>query len=597
MNDPKAFNTAEQCIHERFDEISGLFPDRVAISDGSFSLTYKELREAADKMASVIMQRVGSGQENISFLINNNAGQVIALLGILKAGKAYVALDPQWPAERNRMVFTDARCRLLICDRDTAGLASALCETTSVMDVEEWKTAVVRDPGQQTAKPDNNAITLYTSGSTGTPKGVMQSHRNMVHFIKRLTGQFGIVPDDRIAYYLSAGFSAHALPLLGALLNGAELYISDFRSGNFLGFSRWFRESEITFAMMIPSFLRHFLAVQEKNDRYPDLRMLLLGGETLYRSDVEKARKVFRRETTLANIYASTEAYLMSSYQMEPDCMIRSNIVPVGYPAEGMELSIVDEKGKPVGEKKNGEIILRSRYVSEGYWHKPALQAKDFKTDPHDSRYRIFKTSDRGYYLDGGCIVHTGRSDTSVKLRGYRIDLDEIINLLLGIEEVSEAACALKKNPQGMEQLVAWVVPAENKTIDMEYAKAWLVRFLPGYMIPGHILPAKELPRSATGKTDTARLPEPRWESVMIEKTSAADATEEALVAIFEKALKISPVGTNENFLETGANSLELFVALSEVEKYFNIKMDIDAIIKTPDIRSLAAHIRIKQNK
>jgi amino acid adenylation domain-containing protein len=593
MNDPKAFNTAEQCIHERFDEIAGLFPDRVAISDGSLSLTYRELREAADKMASAILEHSGHGQENIAFLISNNGSQIITLLGILKAGKSYVALDPQWPAERNRMILADARCRLLIFDGDIDGLAAGPGETTSVMNADAWKAANELPPLQPPVPAGNNAITLYTSGSTGTPKGVMQSHRNMVHFIKRLTERFGIVPGDRIAYYLSAGFSAHALPLLGALLNGAELVISDFRTGNFLEFSRWFRESKISFAMMIPSFLRHFLAVQDKRDRYPDLRVLLLGGETLYRSDVEKARKVFRRETTLANIYASTEAYLMSSYIMEHGCLLRGNIVPAGYPAEGMELSIVDENGNPVREKQRGEIILRSRYVSEGYWHKPALQEQDFKTDPHDSRYRIFKTSDCGYYLDDGCIVHTGRSDSSIKLRGYRIDLDEIINLLLGIEEVSEAACALKKNPQGAEQLVAWAVPAKDKSIDMEYIRARLVRLLPGYMVPGHILLTKELPKNATGKADIDLLPEPVWKSdSSVQKTPAADATEEALVAIFEKALKLSPIGTGDNFLETGANSLELFVALSEVEKRFNTRIDIDTIIKTPNIRSLATHIR-----
>ena len=170
MNDPKAFNTAEQCIHERFDEIAGLFPDRVAISDGSLSLTYRELREAADKMASAILEHSGHGQENIAFLISNNGSQIITLLGILKAGKSYVALDPQWPAERNRMILADARCRLLIFDGDIDGLAAGPGETTSVMNADAWKAANELPPLQPPVPAGNNAITLYTSDRQAHPK-------------------------------------------------------------------------------------------------------------------------------------------------------------------------------------------------------------------------------------------------------------------------------------------------------------------------------------------------------------------------------------------------------------------------------------------
>ena len=526
-------------------------------------------------------------------LIENNVFQVAAILGILKAGMSYVAIDADFPLERNRMILQDAECSLLLTNQQNELLAKEIAAGIPVRIIGSDIPDTPEDLMPAACDPGDNAITLYTSGSTGKPKGVLQSHRNMMHFIYRMTKRYPLNAEDKVAYFLSVAFSAHALPLLAALLNGCELKTFRLKDENFFGYSKWFRESGITFAMMIPSFLRHFLSVQTKKDKFPELHTLMLGGETLYRSDVVKAREVFGKKTQLVNIYASTEAYLMRSFPIHPDTVIKTNIVPIGYPVEDMDIEVVDENGEPVSGQNRGEIILKSPFISEGYWKRPELTQKDFSTLKGDQHLRIFKTSDSAYYLDGDCLVHVGRMDATVKLRGYRIDFGEIINILLQHENVIEAACAVMADPRGNEHLIAYYMPAEGKTVDEEILRASLVRMLPDYMIPAQLIPSNRLPKSNTGKLDTSALPEPSWEMPSEgNRKPPADELEGELVKIFEKVLKIAPIGTDDNFLKIGGNSLLLFVAFSEVEKKFNIKIDVRAAVDHPTIISLAGLIR-----
>jgi len=585
------FNTAEQCIHDRFDRIASIIPDNHAVSDKDNILTYHDLERLSNKMAHCIIGTLGNGNGNIALMFENNVLLAIGILGILKSGRSYVPLDTSFPIERKKFIIGDADCKMIICTAETSKYANSIADGIYVLAADKMPSGIPESTPQTASLPGSNAVTLYTSGSTGEPKGVLQSHQNLVHFVKRMTDQYPIYPQDKAICYLSPAFSAHALSFLGALLCGATLVMQDFRNGNFLGFSKWMKETEISFAMMIPSFLRHFLAVQEKQDRYPHLRILMLAGETLYRSDVEKAKKVFHPSIEMVNLYASTEGYMMRSFSIKKDTIIKTNIVPIGYPVDGMNLSLIGKDNKQPGPKESGEIILSSKFVSEGYWRRPSLQETNFSLDSNDNSIRIFKTSDIAYYLEDDCLVHTGRKDSVVKLRGYRIDFDEIINILLQNSEVMEAACTLKEDSSGTEHIIAYVVPSSSRGYDPEIVRAMLVRLLPDYMTPSYIIEISELPKNDSGKLDTKSLPDQEWIHGSVHKEKPADEIESALVDIFEKVLKISPIGTNENFLKIGANSLGLFVAFSEVEKKFKIKIDVKTTIDNPNIQSLATLI------
>ncbi len=208
---------------------------------------------------------------------------------------------------------------------------------------------------------------------------------------------------------------------------------------------------------------------------------------------------VFDKHCLMINIYASTEAYIMRSFTISHDTIIHSNIVPIGYPVDGMKIYLRDDQGQTPARGSLGEIILESEYLTEGYQNKAELQKKDFSTNPENPSLRLLNTADLGYMVDDDCMVHAGRKDTVIKLRGFRVDFGEIINILLSTENIKEATCALKTNPQGVEHIIAYVVSVDHSEADIEYLNAILVRMLPDYMIPTHILHLQALPKNSVG--------------------------------------------------------------------------------------------------
>jgi len=581
-------------IHERFQEIARLFPSSPALHFGERVLSYLMLDRLSGSLAANLLKRSGPGPGNVAVMMENCPEQVIAILAILKAGKAYLPLDTGFPAGRNRFMLKDAGCRFLITNARNFDLAKTLSDEISIIladgDIEE------NSDGHELpdVSPDNHAIILYTSGSTGEPKGVIQTHANMVHFIKRLSDLASISPADRFAYYLSFGFSAHALPLLGALLNGCELKIFNVRQDNFYGFTEWFRREKITTTLMLPSFLRHFLASLQRKHNFPDLRVLFLGGETLYRSDVDKARQVFDRDTLLVNILASTEAYLSRAFIMKYEMPIGSNVVPVGYPVQDLDVMVLDESGNSCETNSPGEIYLKSRYLTPGYWKRPEQTEKDITKDENDTEILILRTYDKGYFLENDCLVHTGRIDSMIKLRGYRIDLAEVENTLMVNEEVKEALCKVEENRQGVSHILAYVVYSGKGDLDKDFLRAKAARILPDYMVPSYIVVLESLPKNASGKSDRSALPKPDWDTLegKGDKVNPRNETEQKLQEIFEKALKIQPIGVTDNFLKLGSDSLRLFVAFNDVEREFSRKLNIDLILMNPSIESLAKYLR-----
>lgn len=586
------FNTVETTLHQRFEEIASRLPDCIAVTYQHHVLTYRQLNEAANRLSYKINEILGPNQSNIAFLLENSHHQIIAILSILKAGKSYVPLDTSFPFMRNLSMLENAACSLIISNELNKEQAKHLLEGRDLLLADkEYSSYPERNP-EIYVSPEDLAILLYTSGSTGTPKGVMQSHLNMVHFIKRFTDITPVNAADIVAYYLSVGFSAHALPLFMALLNGSHLAIFNVKSDNFSGFIKWFQERKLTYAMMNPSFLRHLIASMEKKEVLYNLQYLVLGGETLYRSDVEKARNFLTQQAKVVNIYASTESYVTRAFVMEHHTILKGNIVPIGYPIQDMEISIVDQEGNVV-EKEAGQICIKSAYITKGYWNNPELTSDDMIPDPNNSNIIIHKTTDLGYYLDKDCMVHIGRKDSFIKLRGFRIDLAEIENMLMDDEDVKEAVCLLRKSPQELEHIIAYVVKARKNPLNLDLIKAKAVRILPDYMIPKYFIELESLPKNDVGKIDYKAIPDPDWKILQGSRgeIKPRNSLEKELVAIFEAILKIKPIGVTDNFLKIGADSLSLFVVFSKIEKKHGAKLNINSITDNPTIENIAEYI------
>jgi len=588
---PLSYNEPLPTIHGRFESVVSAGPERIAVTDESLSFDYKTLNRISNALAKNLTDIYGA--ENIAIFHENTVWQVVSILGILKAGKTYVPLDTTFPPDRNRAIMQEAGTRLILTETGLTAKHQHFLNGFEVVCSDQFIDKHDVDAPEVAVCPGDRAILLFTSGSTGKPKGVIQTHENMVHFIGRLTSFCDIKPDFRFAHYLSTGFSAHALPLLAALLNGGHLMLFNVKKDGITAFTDWFTAQKINAALVLPSFLRHWLDVIEKGTTFPDLKLLLFGGETLYRGDVEKARKVFAPHNRMINILASTEAYLSRAFIINHDTPLVGNIVPVGYPVEGVDLFLRDEEGNDCAPGETGEIYLRSKYVSPGYWNNPVQTNADVVRDIWDNNLKTLRTYDKGVMRADGCVVHLGRKDHMVKIRGFRIDLAEIESVLLTEPEVKEAVCAVKQNYLGVEHLIAWIVPATGHMPDLSFLKAKAAKVLPDYMVPSRIMQISELPKNASGKTDRTLIPEPEWNTADVagQKELPIDDTEKKLLMLFEKSLQISPVGVTDNFLELGADSLRLFVAFNSIEKEFGRRIPVDVLLQHPTIRQIAGLI------
>ncbi|MEA3476947.1 MAG: non-ribosomal peptide synthetase [Bacteroidota bacterium] len=583
-------HTDDQTIHQRFEEVASLLPDHTALRFAEQSMTYEQLDKAANQLAHQIIDLIGPEPGNVALFLENSIFQIVTILGILKAGKAYVALDTTFPAERNLYMLQDAQCQLLISNALNESKARDLSAKIQLILEMQVDDSFPNTKPVIALGPDDDAIIFYTSGSTGSPKGALQSHKNMVHFVWGLSKVIDIVPSDSFAYYLSVAFSAHAFPLLATLLNGGALIIYHGKLEHISEFKQWLSDMKISIALMIPSFIRHFQATFTGNEKLPDLRILFPAGETLYRSDVEKIRDILKKDALIINIYASSETYVTRAYIIHHDTLLKGNIVPIGYPFKDMEFMILDEQGKSVEKDSIGEFYIRSPYIMKGYWKRPELNASVIETDPDDDQMTIFKSSDIGYYRDEDCIVCVGRKDAVIKLRGYRIDLGEIENILLESKDVKEAACVLRKNKHGIEQIIAFIVAGQDQALDIDHIKALTTRVLPGYMLPSHFIEIDELPKNEIGKTAYKSIPEPNWEFLEGggEKVGASNKLEEKLIHLFERVLKIKPIGITDDILKIGADSLSLFVSFNEIEKAFGKKLNMDTVLDNPTVEAIA---------
>ncbi len=582
----------EQSISERFEYIVWNFPGHEAVRFKGKSISYAELNEQANRLSHAIISKIDDDPAQIAIFLEQGILQIVTLLAVLKAGKAYVPLDTSFPAERNMHMLKNAQCSLLISNNLNLSQAREFTRNIKLINADDINDFPSNDPSLKIS-PDDNSMILYTSGSTGKPKGVCHTHKTILQYIKRFTEVIEIKPQDRFSHFFSLSFSAHTMQILTSLLNGTTLCIFDLKSGNFTDFSKWIASEEITISLMIPSVLRHFLATLRKNTQFPKLRLLLIGGETLYRNDVEKARQYLKKKAVIMNIYASTETHFARVYKIMHNTIIKSNVVPIGYEVQGVEMTITDEEGNRKDPNKIGEIRIKSPYIASGYWNLPKQTSTDFLIDQKNPDTRIFKSSDLGYKQSDGCIVHIGRSDSMVKLRGYRIDLGEIENVLIENKDVKEVIVLVKENPYGTKHIVAYIVPKGDKDPDLYYLKLAVLRMLPEYMVPSYFVKLETLPKNEIGKIDKKAIPDPDWNKMETDKDviQPKTAVEEELREIFERILEVHPISITDNILELGADSLRLFVAFDEIEKKYGKKLNIDVIVETPTIEKISIEI------
>ena len=582
-------------VGEQFRRIAGRWPECIALDCGADRLRYCEVDGAADEVAAQVLSASAPGPARVALLFQRPAALISAILGVLRAGKVYVPLDPTFPSARIAYILKDADASLLLCDSETLPLArDLLANGGGLVNVETCGNGSLGTQTSPDVDPDDLASLFYTSGSTGEPKGVCQNHRNLLRFARGYAEILSMRPGDRVSLLFSYSFSGSIPDIFGTLLSGATLCPFDVKRHGPAALARWVSESRITQLHLIPTLFRHLTRQIGASGSFPALRAIDLGGEAAYGADVAAFRRIAPPGCVLVHRLAATEASLITSHIVDADEPIPTGRLPVGRPYEDMEIRIEAADGRPLPPGETGEIVLRSRFLSPGYWRRPELSSLTFQSDPAGGDVRLYRTGDRGRLRTDGVLEHLGRGDSRVKIRGHTVELGEVEGALRSQNGVTDCVVVARGEPGADAMLVAFVSTRPEATLTAAGLRCSLRRQLPDYMVPARVDFLDAFPLSATGKVDrNAVLDDPRRRPTMADvPLPPRNPIESAIASIWQEELDLDTVGVHDDYFAIGGTSLQAVQIMERIEAELGRDLAPSILLDTPTIAGLAEALR-----
>jgi amino acid adenylation domain-containing protein len=581
----------EQSISARFEQQVARYPQSLAVVAGESQWTYTALNRLANRIARAILAYLGAGEEPVALLFEQGALVIAAILGVLKAGKIYMPLDPTDPYTRMGSMLEDSQAKLLLTNAKHLSQARQLAQAGQrVLDCDDLDAGVATGNLDLSISPQTRVFILYTSGSTGRPKGVLHSHRNILVEARNYTNYARLCSEDRLTLWHSCSYANSVRNMYGALMNGAALFPYDLATEGFTSLSTWIGAHGITVINTLPTTFRSFCQTLAPDATFPTLRILRLGGEAINREDVKRFQRHFSPRCVLMHAMGSTETLDTRYYSITHGWHGSESKIPAGYAVPDKEVLLLDETGREIGPGQVGEIAVRSKYLAPGYWRRPELTEAAFIPDPRGGEERLFLTGDLGTMRLDGCLMHMGRKDFQVKIRGYRVEVAEIEAALLGLDSIKAAAVNVTTDDAGEQRLMACLVPAADAAPIVSELRRKLAQTLPDYMIPSVFVFLETLPLLPNGKIDRRALPAPDHRRPALNVLYVAPRTpvESGLARMWAEVLDVEQVGIHDNFLELGGDSLRATRVLTRVIETFRVELSIRALFDMPTVARMA---------
>jgi amino acid adenylation domain-containing protein len=535
-------------------------------------LSYRALDADSNRIASAILRLRGDREEPVVLLIQQGAPLISAVLGALKAGKLYVPLDATTPRERLGHIVEHCEAPLILADTANRSLAHALAaRSQAVLEIDDSTEDSSHEPPRPGLSPDRGAYIYYTSGSTGDPKGVVDNHRNVLHNVMRYTNNLAITSEDRLSLVQSSSFSGSVSNIFCALLNGAAVFPFDLRRERADELSAWVNRERLTLFHSVPVIFERLVSARRE---LPSLRIVRLEGDQATSRHVKLFQENFGAGCRLVNGLGATETGITRQFFIDPQTARADGPVPIGYPVEDMEIVLLDEAGEPVAAGEVGEIVVRSRYLAVGYWKRPDLTSAAFTPDPADPGLRMFRTGDLGVMAPDGCLTYRGRKHFDVKLRGQRVDVLAIEGVLRELDGVEDARVAVREDPHGVPQLVAYLIATAAGAPTVGALRRALASRFPSHAVPSSYVTLAAWPMDPNGKVDRSALPAPAATLTGLGPDFVAprNARERAVAACFAEALGIPEIGIHADFFELGGDSLKAL----ELALLLEARMDLE---------------------
>ncbi|MBX2998049.1 MAG: non-ribosomal peptide synthetase [Caldilineaceae bacterium] len=576
---------------DQFERTVAAFPQRRAVSGQSAALTYAELNAAANAIADEILSNRPDGSEPIALMFNHDSPLLVAMLAVLKSGKFFSCLEPGYPSAQLEFMLEDLQTGLLLCDEANFKLATAIAaDRCAVMAIS--LAAVASAPNIQRSVSDDDLFgVFYTSGSTGQPKGVMRIHQQLIDRIHKDTRLYRILPADCFSVITSASSGAAATDAMLALLNGASVAIYPTRQWGATRLADWLRAEAVTVLRPPVAFFRRFVDSLRPTDRFPHIRLITFTGEALLAKDIEAIRRIFELDCLVEHRLSTSETGLITRLLIDQHMPILWPTIPVGYAETGVEVLLLDESGQEVADDQDGEIVVRSQIPLPGYWRRPELTGSRFVPDAQQPGAILYRTGDLGWRDADGCLHHGGRKDQMVKIRGYRVEIAAIEDLLLHIPGVGEAAVVAHPVADGSKSLVAYLGTAQSAAPSIQEIRSRLAEKLPEFMIPTRFVFVASLPLLPNGKVDRRALPPPGNERPHLSTPHVAPRTlfEEKLAEIWAEVLGLDIIGVDDDFLELGGHSLAATQIVSRVQQTFDSALSMQSLFSAATVTEMAS--------
>ena len=602
-------------IHHLLEVQAERTPEATAAAFEAKSISYGELNRRANQVAHFLQGLGVAAEVKVGIFMDRSLDMLIGLLGVMKAGGAFVPLDPSHPKHRLGFMLEDAAVSVLLTERRLVNSlpeyrGKSLCLDSDANAIDQQSV----DNPISAIEPENLAYVIYTSGSTGRPKGASISHRALLNFSLAVTEQFSLTSADRFLQFASISFDVAIEEIVPSLLCGAAVIMRDQRQlASPIELTKVIEQERVTVMELPTAYWQEWVNEMSQSGKPTpvSLRLVIVGGEKSSAGAVTKWRE-FNKQ--LKHVYGVTEVAITSTVYTD-SANGRQSELPIGKPIANTRIYALDAQMNPVGIGIAGEMYIGGEGLGRGYVSDAAVTAEKFVPNPFGDEpgMRLYKTGDLMTYLPGGDIEFIGRSDDQIKLRGFRVELGEIESVLKqypGVENavvtVKEGAVpnlqsgadeidSLQANASGGKRLIAYVVTSQKQSPAIEDLRGYLHRRLPDYMVPSIFVMLDKLPLTRNGKVDRGALPTPVGTRPELHGAFVAprDAVEQRLADIYADVLRLGQVGVHDNFFELGGHSLLATRVISRVRAAFEVELGLRALFESPTVGGLAQQVTL----
>lgn len=586
LNSVKADYPKDKTIYELFEEQADKTPRNVALSFEDKELTYKELNTKANQLARKLRERGIKRESKVGIMTRHSLETVISILAVMKAGAVYVPMDPAYPAERINYMIEDSEIKLILTNIEIdTGSFSKLNFNGEVLRIDDFRLfSGENDNLEKFNSPEDLVYIIYTSGSTGRPKGVMIKHMGLVNYIWWAKKMYITDSKDTFALYSSLSFDLTVTSIFTPLIAGNKLNIY-YDDGTEFILYKILRDNQTSIIKLTPA---HLQLLRDMDNSKSAVKTFIVGGENLKCNLASEIYKSFNGKIRIFNEYGPTETVvgcMIYEYNYEKD---KEGSVPIGGPADNVQVYILDKYLNILPSKVVGELYISGDGVAKGYLNNKELTEKVFINNPFIPGKIMYKTGDTAKYGENEVIEYIGRVDKQIKIRGHRIEIEEIEKQLLKLKGIKAAVVIVYDDPSGEKKLCAYVISSE--VLKAKETRKQLSEFLPNYMIPAYVEQIDKIPLTANGKIDTKLLPLPDFNAKSKGFIQASNDREEVLINAAKQILNVENISINDNFYELGGDSIKAIQISSQLNNV-GLKITVKDILSKDSFEEIASCI------